>query len=100
MLKTLKKYAIWGIVGAGFYFLMSYHIIIDGRDMYLLEKTTPTLEYTFYSLKDKKIEKIMSIDNLREDGIGDLLVELGFLTEEEKNEWERTFAYADEDEDT
>jgi hypothetical protein len=99
MLKTLKKYMLWALLGGGFYFLMSHHIIFYGRDFRLLEKSTLSLEYTFYSLKDKKMSNIMKIDALREDGIGDLLVDFGLLTEEEKISWEQTYEdeYVDDD---
>jgi hypothetical protein len=40
--------------------------------------------YTFFSLHQKKPEAVMKIKQLREDGIGDLLVELGLLTEQQK----------------
>jgi hypothetical protein len=91
MLKTLKKYMIWAVIGGAFYFLMSYHIIFNGKEVYLLDKATLSLEYTFFSLKDKKMANIMKIDILRDDGIGDLLVEIGMLTDEERVFWEQKF---------
>jgi hypothetical protein len=99
MLKTLKKYMLWAIIGGAFYFLMSYHIVFHGREVHLLEKATLSLEYTFFSLKDKKMSNIMKIDALRQDGIGDLLVELGLMTDEEKFAWEQKFEaeYLDEE---
>jgi hypothetical protein len=48
-----------------------------------LKKSSWTLNYTLFSTKGKTNESILSIDELREDGIGDLLVEAGRLTEQE-----------------
>jgi hypothetical protein len=69
---------------------------MDGKDFYLLNKSELTLSYTFYNIKDRKIESIMEIDDLRNDGIGDLLVELELITEENKNKLEAKFDAEDE----
>jgi hypothetical protein len=62
---------------------LSYHIIYVEKRLKLLRKSELTLEYTFYSADLKTDESVLSIDALREDGIGDLLVEMGRITEEE-----------------
>ena len=82
-MKFLKKLLIWVIVGAVIYSLLSYHFIFVGNTIKLLKKSSLTLEYTLFSTKGKTNESILAIDVLREDGIGDLLVEEGRLTEEE-----------------
>ena len=98
MLQTLKKYALYALLAGALYFLLSHHIIFAGKNFHLLKKTELSLEYTFFSVNNKKIESIMEIDILREDGIGDLLVEIGLISEEERIEWEDHFAaQADED---
>ena len=74
---------IWLIVGAVIYSLLSYHFIFVGNTIKLLKKSSLTLNYTLFSTKGKTNESILSIDELREDGIGKLLVEAGRLTEEE-----------------
>lgn len=82
-----KKFTFLIIAGAIFYFLMSYHIIIMGRgigDIKLLKKSTYTLKYTIFSTRGKSNKKILSIDALREDGIGKLLKEEGLMTDEEE----------------
>jgi hypothetical protein len=79
----VKRYIWWVILGAAFYFVLSYHFIIIGRGVKLLKKSEITLEYTFYSTKGKRVATILAVDELREDGIGDLLVERGMITEEE-----------------
>ena len=82
-MKFHKKLLIWVIVGAVIYSLLSYHFIFVGNTIKLLKKSRLTLEYTLFSTKGKTNESILAIDVLREDGIGDLLVEEGRLTEEE-----------------
>ncbi len=71
------------IVGAVIYSLLSYHFIFVENTIKLLKKSRLTLNYTLFSTKGKTNKSILSIDELREDGIGDLLVEAGRLTEEE-----------------
>ncbi len=82
-MKFRKKLLIWVIVGGVIYSLLSYHFIFVENSVRLLKKSRLTLNYTLFSAKGKTNESILSIDELREDGIGDLLVEEGRLTEEE-----------------
>ncbi len=82
-MKFRKKLLIWVIVGAVIYSLLSYHFIFVENTVKLLKKSSLTLNYTLFSTKGKTNESILAIDELREDGIGDLLVEAGRLTEEE-----------------
>jgi hypothetical protein len=82
-MKFQKKLLIWVIVGAVIYSLLSYHFIFVENTVKLLKKSSLTLNYTLFSTKGKTNESILAIDELREDGIGDLLVEAGRLTEEE-----------------
>jgi len=83
MQSRLRKFVIWGIVGGIFYFLLSHHIIFVGSKVKLLKKSSLTLEYTIFSTQGKSKESIIDIDQLRQDGIGDLLVEMGKISEEE-----------------
>jgi hypothetical protein len=82
-MKFRKKLMIWVIAGAIVYFVLSYHFIFVENTVKILKKSSLTLDYTLFSTKGKTNESILSIDQLREDGIGDLLVEAGRLTEEE-----------------
>jgi hypothetical protein len=82
-MKFRKKLLIWAIAGAVVYFVLSYHFIFVENTIKLLKKSSWTLNYTLFSTKGKTNESILSIDELREDGIGDLLVEAGRLTEQE-----------------
>lgn len=85
MLSVLKKYVIYAMVGGALYFFLSYHIIFfGGRDLALLKKTEIKLDYTIFSAQDKPAERILYIDELREAGVGDLLVERGIITEDER----------------
>jgi hypothetical protein len=89
----IKQYILIAILAAVGYFIMNNHIIFYGKDIYLLKKTSLHLHYTFFSVKEKKPKIIMKIDYLREAGIGDLLVELGMITEDKKTKLENQYAY-------
>jgi hypothetical protein len=82
-MKFAKKLLVWVIAGAIVYFFLGYHVIFIENTVRLLKKSSLTLNYTLFSAKGKTNESILSIDELREDGIGDLLVEEGRLSEEE-----------------
>jgi hypothetical protein len=78
-----KKLFLWALIGGILYFFLSYHIIYIENSIKLLKKSSLTLEYTFYSADLKTNETILSVNVLREDGIGDLLVEKGRISQEE-----------------
>ena len=59
----------------------------------MLQKTSLNLHDTFVSLDNKRPATIMENDDLRDAGIGDLLVELGMLTEEKKSQLEMKLDY-------
>jgi hypothetical protein len=84
MNSRIKQYILIGILAVAGYFIMSNHIIFYGKDVHLLKKTSLHLHYTFFSLKEKKPANVMQIHYLREAGIGDLLVELGIIDEEQR----------------
>jgi hypothetical protein len=83
MNSRIKKTVIWGIVGVLFYFLMSHHIVFVGSNIKLLKKSHLTLEYTVFSTQGKTNESIMNVDEMRKDGVGDLLVEMGRMSQEQ-----------------
>ena len=99
MLKRIKSYIIIGIFLALGYFIASYHIIFykinHNIDFDLLKKSYLTLEYTFFNVTTKRPKDIMKIDLLREAGIGDLLVDIGKLTEGKRQELEAKFENED-----
>jgi hypothetical protein len=90
MISRLKQFLLIGAVAAGVYFLMSTHIIFYGeeanfiKNIYLLPKSKLNLHYTFVSLNQLSPENIIKIKMLREDGIGELLVDIGMLSEAER----------------
>lgn len=84
----LKKIITFGIIGAVIYFILSYHYIMNGMDVNLIKKTKPNLKYTLFSLKGKDPEKILRVKELRDVGIGELLVELDIISEEKLEELE------------
>ncbi len=99
MLKRIKSYIIIGIFLVLGYFIASYHIIFykinNDIDFDLLKKSYLTLEYTFFNVTTKRPKDIMKIDLLREAGIGDLLVNIGKLTEGKMQELEAKFENED-----
>ncbi len=99
MLKRIKSYIIIGIFLALGYFISSHHIILykinNSLGFDLLEKSYLTLEYTFFNVTTKRPEDIMKIDLLRDAGIGDILVDIGKLTEGKRQELEAKFEYKD-----
>lgn len=78
-----KKLLFWAVIGGIIYFFLSFHLIHIGKGVKLLKKSELTLEYTFYSANLKTNRTILSVDVLREDGIGDLLVEMERISEQE-----------------
>jgi hypothetical protein len=97
MVSRLKQYLLIGAVGAVLYFMMSTHIIFYGseanfvRNIYFLKKPKLNLHYTFVSLNQLSPESIMKIKPLREDGIGELLVEIGMLSAAERSRLESKY---------
>jgi len=83
MQKRLKKAVIWAVILACGYFILNHHFIFIGSDLQLLKKSRMTLEYTVFSTQGKSIESIMNVDDLRNDGIGNLLVQKGKITEDQ-----------------
>jgi hypothetical protein len=80
------------LIGIG-YFILGNHFIFEGKDFWILKKNELTLEYTFFSIKDVSEESILEIQPLRSAGIGEILVELDRITEQERYELEDAFDY-------
>jgi hypothetical protein len=79
------------LLAYGVYFILDNHFLFEGSKFYMLKKSEPSLKYTFFNMTDRRVESIIKIDELRNDGIGDLLVELGKITEEEKIIFEKKY---------
>lgn len=82
-MRYLKKLIFWGCIAAVAYGLLSNHFIIIGNSLEILKKSELTLNYTVFSAKGKTPESILSIDELRKDGIGELMVQRGMISEKE-----------------
>lgn len=93
MLKRLRQYLFMGMAIFAVYFFLSRHIIFYGTDFFLLEKEELTLEYTFFSIQDKKAANIIKISPLRRAGIGNILVDLEIISDEERTELENYYEY-------
>jgi hypothetical protein len=82
MLSRLKQYALIGAAIYAFYFLLSHHFIFTSlTDFELLNKQKLTLKYTFFSLKQVSPEAVMRIPELRDVGIGDVMVAKGIVNQ-------------------
>jgi len=80
-----KKILLWGGLALSLYIAMSYHFIYFGwPNIKILKKSELTLSYTFFSAQGKTNRVILAIDPLRKDGIADILVEMGRMSEEQK----------------
>ena len=95
MKQRLKQYALIAAAAALLWFVMDNHFIIDKHRVRLLKKSTLDFHDTFVSLDNKRPESIIQNDRLREAGIGDLMVELGIITEDERSQWVSKYDYAD-----
>jgi hypothetical protein len=93
--QRLKQYALIAAAAALLWFVMDNHFVFTGHKVHLLKKSTLNLHDTFTSLDNKRPESIMRNDRLREAGIGDLMVELELMTEDEKSQLESKFNYSE-----
>ena len=97
MISRAKHYLLIGAVLAALYFLMSTHIIFYGEEanfvqnIYFLKKSKLNLHYTFVSLSQQSPENIMKIKPLREDGIAELLVDIGMMSAAERGRLESKY---------
>ncbi len=86
MLRRLIQYLMIGVVLGVFYILLSNHFLFFGikdfEDVEWLKKRELTLKNTFCSVRQQSPEAILKVDELREAGVGELMVERGLLSEE------------------
>ncbi len=84
----LKKLVTLGIIAGILYMLLGYHYIIIDKSVSMLRKSELTLKYTFFSTKGKSVEAVLKVPELWNDGIGELLVEKGKISEEKLEYYE------------
>jgi len=83
MLQRIRNFLIIVAIVGIFYFLLSNHVLFYSVTSFeLLKKSEPSFKYTFVSLRAVNPEKLLRNDTLRADGIGELLVERGLLTQQ------------------
>jgi hypothetical protein len=95
MKQRLKQYFLIAAAAALLWFVLDNHFVFQGHHVHLLKKSTLNLHDTFVSLDNKRPESIMRNDRLREAGLGDLLVELGIISEDEKYALESKYDYTE-----
>lgn len=84
MLTRIRNYLLIGIAIFAFYYLLSHHFIFTSwTSFHVLPKQELTLKYTFYSLKQAYPDTVLEIDELRDAGIGDVMIEEGMISTEE-----------------
>ena len=92
MNSRIKQYILIAVLAVAAYFIMSNHFIFYGTQVHLLKKPSLHLHYTFFSIKEKRPSIIMKNDYLRDAGIGDLLVELGMIDQEQRAKLESEYS--------
>jgi hypothetical protein len=86
MLSRIKQYVLIGAVIWGFYFLLSHHFIFTSlKEFDLIKKNELSMKYTFFSIKQISPEAALRVREMREVGLGELMVEKGLLTQERLN---------------
>lgn len=82
MLSRLKQY-FWIALGIFlFYYLLSHHLIFtDIKTIDILKKNELTLKYTFLSIANVSPREVLRIDELRDAGIGDILLKRGKVSQ-------------------
>jgi len=93
MKQRLKQYFLIALAAAALYFVLDNHFVFKTNHVYLLQKSTLNMHDTFVSLDNKRPATVLENEELRDAGIGDLMVELRMLTEEKKNQLEAKYNY-------
>lgn len=86
MMKRIKQLIALAIVGGIVYGMLSYHIVFHGSQVELLPKSAYTLDNTFVNVKPTEFrtpENILRNDALRNDGIGQVMVDFGVITQDQ-----------------
>jgi hypothetical protein len=97
MRQRLKQYLLIALAAAALYFVLDNHFIMKKHRFFMLQKTSLNLHDTFVSLDNKRPATVMENEDLRDAGIGDLMVKLGMLSEAKKSQLESKYAYEDQE---
>ena len=84
----VKKVLIWGSLALVMYLLLGFHYLyFGGTTVRVLKKNKFTLEDTFTDLSSTIMtnKKILENDTLREAGVADLLVDMGRMSEDQRD---------------
>lgn len=87
-MELVRKIVLWGSLAAVFYMLLGFHYVyFGGMKVRMLKKTNLTLMETFTDLSTEAItnKKILQNDALRDAGLADLLVDMGRMSEKERD---------------
>jgi hypothetical protein len=76
-----RKSLLFIALGAILYVALTNHFIVIDSRVKILPKSKLSLDYTIYSTHGQTAQAMIAIDDLRRDGIADLLFEAGKLTE-------------------
>jgi hypothetical protein len=93
--KQIKKFIMIGLAGYIIYWLLPHHVIFFGREPNILKKEELTFTHTFYNIKNEKelkyigLEAVLTNEDLYHAGIGDLLLDQGWVTREQLRKVER-----------
>lgn len=96
--KVIKKFILLAIAGGIVYGLLAYHIVFSGTQVEFVPKSELTFDWTFVNVSPTEFrtpKEILSNKDLREDGIGEVMVDFGIITEEERRELEERFRQQD-----
>jgi len=96
--QRIFRYVLIAAFLVGFWYLYSNHFIFNFKSaarwqVKPLKKTERTFRYTFVSVSSKEPEDLIKIDVLRNDGIGDVLVDMRVVNELEKDRLEKKYNY-------
>jgi hypothetical protein len=91
-----KKILVIAIVCAIGYVILGFHYIIVDKPMPLVfKKGKLTLQYTIVSTKGKDLKKVMAIQELWDDGIGEEFLKAGLIKEGELEQMRQKMAGED-----
>jgi hypothetical protein len=82
-MKRIKKLIVWACIACVAYFVLANHFIFVGSTPKILKKAKFTLDYTFFSTQGKTNQSILQVDELRKAGVGQMLLQMGRISEDE-----------------